>query len=192
MVVGMREIDVRDAVRSGPLRKYLSDARSRVIDELAICLGEARVDIAVVNGKLAGYELKSKNDTLARLPRQAELYGRVFDEMTLVVDASHNDASLKIIPDSWGVIEVSQAADNSTKLKKLRTALPNTQQDPYAIAQLLWKDEAIEVLAAYRKGPVPSSKPRSWLWDALASELPLKKLKAEVRRVLKARSDWRD
>ncbi|MGN6324213.1 MAG: sce7726 family protein [Dyella sp.] len=187
----MREIDVRDAVRSGPLRKYLSDVRSIVIDELAVCLGEARVDIAVVNGKLSGYELKSKNDTLVRLPRQAELYDRVFDEMTLVVDASHNDASLKIIPDLWGVIEVSQTADHKTKLKKLRPAQPNTAQHPYAIAQLLWKDEAIEVLSAHRKGHVPTSKPRSWLWDALAAELPLKKLKSEVRRVLKARTEWR-
>ncbi|GAB3780316.1 hypothetical protein GCM10028797_03710 [Dyella agri] len=189
--MGMREIDVRDAVRSGPLRKYLSDDRSRVIDELAICLGEARVDIAVVNGKLAGYEIKSKNDTLIRLPRQAEIYGRVFDEMTLVVDASHNDASLKIIPDSWGVIEVRQAADQSTKLKKLRAPRATADQDPYAIAQLLWKDEAVAVLMAHRKGPVPSSKPRTWLWEALASELPLKKLKSEVRRILKVREDWR-
>lgn len=187
----MREIDVRDAVRSGPLRKYLADDRSRVIDELAICLGEARVDIAVVNGKLAGYEIKSKNDTLLRLPRQAEIYQRVFDEMTLVVDASHNDASLKIIPESWGVIEVRQAADQSPKLKKLRAPRVTKHQDPYAIAQLLWKEEAIGILAAHRRQSVPTSKPRTWLWEALASELPLKRLKSEVRQALKARGDWR-
>lgn len=187
----MREIEVRDAVRSGPIRKYLIDDRSRVIDELAICLGEARVDIAVVNGKLAGYEIKSKSDTLIRLPRQAAIYGRVFDEMTLIVDASHADASLKIIPDAWGVIEVRQTADRSPKLRKLRAPQATGDQDPYAIAQLLWKEEAVAILMAHREGPVPTSKPRSWLWGALASELPLKKLKSEVRRTLKVRGAWR-
>lgn len=30
----------------------------RIIEELAVCDGEARVDVAVANGRLCGYEIK--------------------------------------------------------------------------------------------------------------------------------------
>lgn len=186
----MREIDVRDAVRSGPLRKYFVDNKSRVIDELAVCLGEARIDIAVVNGKLSGYELKSKNDTLIRLPKQAEAYSRVFDEITLVVDSSHSEASLKIIPEAWGVLEVRQDKVGKILLSKLRSAEANGAQAPLALAQLLWKEELLDILS--RSGlRAPSSKSRGWLWAQLAAEMPLQKLKKEVRLALKKRADWR-
>ena len=36
----------------------------RIIEELAVCDGEARVDVAVANGRLCGCEIKSDADTL--------------------------------------------------------------------------------------------------------------------------------
>ena len=94
----MRELEVREAMRAGPLRRYLNDTHSRVVDELAICMGEARIDMAVINGKLSGYEIKSESDTLIRLPKQADVYARVFDELTLVMDRRHSEGALKMLP----------------------------------------------------------------------------------------------
>ena len=36
----------------------------RIVEELSVCDGEARVDVALINGKLCGYEIKSDRDTL--------------------------------------------------------------------------------------------------------------------------------
>lgn len=187
----MRELDVREAVRAGPLRKYIRDSDSRVIDELAICLGEARIDIAVVNGKLSGYELKSESDTLTRLPRQIDAYGRVFDEVTLVLDRRHVDAAALIVPGEWGLIEVSRNRQKKPTIKQVRSSMPLRAQDPYSIAQLLWKSEALEVLSRVTRTQAPVSKSRSWIWTRLVESLSLPKLKHEVRQALKHRLDWR-
>jgi hypothetical protein len=53
-----------------------------IIDELGLCRGTVRVDIAVVNGVLKGYEIKGDQDTLRRLASQAATYNRIFDTMT--------------------------------------------------------------------------------------------------------------
>lgn len=187
----MRELQVREAVRAGPLRRYLRDANSRVIDELAICLGEARIDIAVVNGKLSGYELKSESDTLTRLPKQAEAYARVFDEVSLVIDQRHCEAAATMVPETWGIYQVGRNSKGTAVVCNLRKAQQTVQQDPYAIAQLLWHSEALEIISRVSGKSALSSKPRSWLWRELASSMTLSSLKAEVRQALKHRSAWR-
>ena len=47
-------------------------------------MGAARVDIAVINGHIRGVEIKAEADSLERLPRQVEAYGRVVDRATLI------------------------------------------------------------------------------------------------------------
>ena len=54
-----------------------------VIDELGIMHGKARVDIAVINGSIHGYEIKSSMDTLKRLPRQMAAYDSCFQNVKL-------------------------------------------------------------------------------------------------------------
>ena len=41
-----------------------------VLDELGLCHGDVRIDVASVNGELSGYEIKRHADTLARRPKQ--------------------------------------------------------------------------------------------------------------------------
>lgn len=55
-------------------------------DELGICLGETRMDLAAINGQISGYEIKSDRDRIDRLARQMELYGRVVDTAVLVTE----------------------------------------------------------------------------------------------------------
>ena len=68
----MRDIDVRTVLAAEVARRYKGDADTLIIHELGVCSGDARIDLAVVNGKLHGYEIKSDADTLKRLPAQAE------------------------------------------------------------------------------------------------------------------------
>jgi hypothetical protein len=74
-----------------------------LINELDICGGFTRADIAIVNGQLHGYEIKSPQDNLERLPRQVPSYDEVFDTMTLITCKEHLKQAREIIPKWWGI-----------------------------------------------------------------------------------------
>jgi hypothetical protein len=155
--------------------------------ELGLCLGQTRVDLAVVNCHLHGYEIKSERDNLARLPTQIELYNRVLDYSTLVCSVRHLDQVLGQIPDEWGIIKAS-GSPGEISLAFVRRPQLNRSPDPLAIAQLLWRTEAAQVLSA--RGERIRSRETRWnLWDRLAT-LPLRTLQDEVRLKLKERQPW--
>ena len=75
----MRDLDARTAIRRQLHAAHSADPDTRIVEEMGIWSGSVRIDIAVINGELSGFELKSDRDTLERLPNQADLYSRVFD-----------------------------------------------------------------------------------------------------------------
>lgn len=90
-----------------------------VVDELGLC-GKVRVDVAVVDDALSGFELKSATDTLQRLPTQVEVYSQVLDAATLVVAENHLDLALELLPEWWGCV-IATEDDNVTRLEHLRS-----------------------------------------------------------------------
>lgn len=97
----MRDVDVRDALHRRLAHERAGDDSTFVLDELGLCQ-QVRVDVAVINGRMSGYELKSERDTLRRLPAQIDVYSRVLDFATLVVAQKHHDHALPLLPDWWG------------------------------------------------------------------------------------------
>src|SRR5689334_921725 len=77
--------------------------RAEIFDELGVQHGANRVDYAIVNGIMCGYEIKSDRDTLDRLPEQVKEFSEVFDELTLVVGKRHLYKAIHHIPEWWGV-----------------------------------------------------------------------------------------
>jgi len=63
----------------------------------------SRTDFLVINGNTKSFEVKSKIDTLNRLKKQVEDYGDVFEYNTVVIDKSHLEKVLELIPDYYGV-----------------------------------------------------------------------------------------
>lgn len=185
----MRDIDVRKELHSRKLQKFKDDGVSLVIDELEVCQGEARIDVAVVNGKLHGYEIKSEKDTLERLPSQLKVYSKVFDRVTLVVGESHIDKAKTIIPKWWGVMRAKESRGR-VYLREMRAAKQNPAVDSYSLCQFLWKSE-IQVIMNKHGLPFVKSKPRKELWSVLASSLELQALSEDVRSALKNRRAWR-
>src|SRR5258705_11381859 len=108
----MRDQDIRSALHFDILKLPCHDEETLVIDELGLCEGDARIDIAVVNGTLSGYEIKSSADTLQRLPHQVAVYGRLFDQVTLVSSESHIEKAQGMIPPWWGIIAVLEIDRN--------------------------------------------------------------------------------
>ncbi|SRR5579871_6140601 len=182
----MRDSDIRRAVKAWLTVKHAHDVDTCVVEEMNVWSGSARIDIAVVNGSLNGYELKSNRDTLDRLPRQLALYGRVFDYLFLVVGIRHAEKAQNLLPDWWG-IEIAVESDTGIQLVPRRAPSQNPSLDPYLIAELLSKEEAIGVLQAFGLDKGWKSKKIRFVHERLANELSLDELRKQVRSVLKAR-----
>ena len=104
--ISPNDTDIRAALRNKLTSTYGNHPETVVLDELGVCRGEVRVDVAVVNGKIHGYEIKSDRDSLRRLAGQVELYGKVLDQATLVVGERHFDAAAAMLPEWWGLLLV--------------------------------------------------------------------------------------
>ena len=123
------------------------------------------------------------------MPYQADLYSRVFDNLYLIVGSRHVDKINELIPTWWGII-VATSGKEEILLTTDRKAQPNPSPDPYLVAQLLWKEEAVAVLADCGLDKGWRSKRVKLIHERLASELPFRELKDRVRFMLKRRVDW--
>ncbi len=157
--------------------------------ELGLCSGETRVDVAVINGHLMGYEIKSERDRLDRLPGQIELYGRVLDVAVLIAADRHLTRARALLPWWWGLWRARRHDDDVT-FDVLREPQRNPRTTPMAVAQLLWRDEALALLQERSLDRGLRSANRWRLWNALAENLESDDLAAEVRQRLRARREW--
>jgi len=185
----MREGEIRKALHDR-LRARNPDPRTLIVDELAVCMGVARVDVAVVNGSLQGYEIKSEQDTLDRLPGQATAYSRVFETVTLVSTERHLDRIRGLVPAWWGLWE---PRNYGTRIgfRCVRRASHNPEVEPGAMVQLLWRDEVLDELEGLGRAAGVRSKPKRALWKRLAESVSPTRLAMIVRHRLKSRRGWR-
>lgn len=182
----MREHEIRRAVLDDLASLHLDD--TLIVEEMGLDQGAIRVDIAVVNGVLAGFEIKSDWDNLARLPAQRDTYNAVFDEVTVVTGTRHLEQLKPLIPEWWGIV-VAERKPSEPSLTVRRPAERNPARDPEFLAKLLWRDEALSILEVLGLDGMASA-PRRVLWAKLASCLTVDELGAAVRSSLKARSGW--
>lgn len=186
----MRDLDIRGALRSSLLARHRPEPETIIIDELGLCEGQVRIDLAVVNGIIAGYEIKSDSDTLQRLPAQADVYNRVLNEVTLVVHDTHRERLGHIVPDWWGIVEALDIGTD-VELRVIREPVANPTIDASALVRLLWRDEVKEELRDRAIGGAVLKEPRRVLWDRLTEVVTHEELVAIVTRRLKARGNWR-
>ena len=131
----MLDKDIRE-----PLFDYL-DARYgkvRVIEEKVIKRSRADV-MAIVDGGIIGFEIKSDSDSYTRLKTQVKNYDQFFDKCYVVVGESHIHVA-EHIPDYWGIIVVNQEnviVDRDAEIcpkVKLRNQL-----------DMLWRNELLNI-----------------------------------------------
>jgi len=171
--------------------KHQKDKKVRIIEELGVHHGNGRVDIAVVNGVMHGYEIKSDLDTLQRLQEQIEIYNSVFDKMTIVVGKTHLFDVVRIIPEWWGIILAKLDSDDKIAFFSIRKEGLNKNQDQVSVAKLLWREEAIKILNEMNEANGFYSKPREIIYNKLAKTLDKKTLSQKVREAIFYRLDWR-
>jgi len=186
----MRDIDIRRALRREIDRLHGDDPDTSTVEELGLCQGTVRVDMAIVNGTIHGYEIKSQHDTLARLAGQCAVYSQALDLVTIVTAPAHSLKIAGLVPEWWGTWIAVQSG-TEVRLETIREPRKNPQISAFAQAQLLWRQEALLALQSRGLAAGMKSKPRRELWNRLASELTVEELGAIVRQSLKRRGDWR-
>lgn len=170
------------------LKQYLTaihqGTNTLVLEELGLCQGDVRVDVASVNGEFSGFEIKSPSDTLARWPNQRRVYSQVVDRAWLVAPIKTLEKAR--MPAWWGQIAVFDS-DDRLALRVLRPSGANPSADPLSIARLLWRDEAIDALKKAGASRGVMTKSRTVVWDRVVDSIGLNDLRAIVRVALKKR-----
>lgn len=188
----MLDKDVRQAVKDKILKAHINDPSTLVIDELGLDHGRNRVDIAVINGELHGYELKSDSDNLLRLPQQSMTYSSIMDKVTLVVGEKHAQEAINIIPDWWGIKIARMNHRGSVNIVTYRRNKKNKDIDPFELSKLIWKEEALALLAIKIKVDWRIRKlTRKDIYKLIVDTFSLDEIRDNTRAILKSRINWR-
>lgn len=188
----MNDPQIRKAFHSSFLQKEHEDRATLVLDELGLEQGKCRADIAVINGSMIGYEIKSDVDTLKRFCLQIETYDAIFDRSSVILTAHHLDEAMNTIPGWWGVIFAEEITRGNIQFRYLRHPRLNANTNDYSIAQLLWRNEAQEILIKLGFRGAELRKSRALLYQEIIELLTQSALKLIVREYLKKRRGWRD
>jgi hypothetical protein len=186
----MRDRDIRDALWLQLEAEHEGDDDTLMLDELSLCHGSTRVDLAVINGEIHGYEVKSERDTLERLEAQASIYNSTLNRVTLVTAGKHFDKTMSIVPEWWG-LSLARLKGSAVEIETVRSAELNPSIDPVSLATLLWRDEALAALESVGCARGVRGKSRDIVYGRLADSFRLEDLGLLVRRTLKDRRNWR-
>lgn len=188
----MNDPEIRRALISHLASALADSPESLIVEEINVCRGSSRVDLAVVDKAiLHGYEIKSRVDNLSRLNTQLDDYTAVFEHLTVVTGVNHLTGILTEVP-SWCGIMLASRVGGEVELEEFRASQSNPHRDRYALAELLWREEALAVLERRGIDRGVRSKPRAQMWARLAEELTMDELQAELCSALRERKrDWR-
>ena len=185
----MHDVQIRLSVECELRRLHIADPSTKYQHELGLCMGRTRVDVAAINGHLTGCEIKSARDRLTRLPRQVELYSKVLDVAIVVTEGKYADHVADFLPSWWGLWRADNV-DGEALLSVLRPPGINPGVDPFSVAQLLWRDEAMAELKRRDAARGLSGRARHHVWTRLVEVLEVEDVKSLVRRTLKERQPW--
>jgi hypothetical protein len=192
MMLATTDAEIRGALHSKKLRATSQAPDTIVVDELGLAHAKVRVDIAVINGCLHGYEIKSSLDTLDRLPEQVAIYARCLGKLTLVCAPRHTDRIVRTVPGWCGIIEAQKGPRGAVAFATLRRARTNPNIEADQLAHLLWRREAAELLSQFGVPDRLLRQPRKQLYQQLAQLMTIAQLTKSIREFMMARKDWRD
>ena len=124
------------------VEKFFSE---RVVAAFEIRANRSRADFLTVNGITRSYEIKSELDNLTKLKKQAGDFSRLFEYNYAVVDKKHISKATEILPDNYGIYEVTF---NEIVLKK--KAKRNNLTDAASQLKLFTKKELETYFDSYR------------------------------------------
>lgn len=186
----MNDSKIRKAIKEIEFKTHFTEEDTKVIDEMGLNQGSSIIDIAVINGKMVGYEIKSDRDTLKRLDGQISEYNKVFDFINIVTSKKYAPVIKNHVPDWWGIIEV-QEKNHAIKIFQRRKAKLNKNVSAYSLLQLLWKEELSDMIDRYAVNKALKNKSKKIIWTYLSDLLDINLIKNDVRNYLKSRTTWK-
>ena len=187
-----KDTDIRIALHAKRLRRVKAQPDTIVIDELGLAHAKSRIDVAVINGCIHGYEIKSAKDTLDRFATQIDIYRQTLQKLTIVAAPKHVAGIMNHAPEWCGVVAAEQGPRGGISFHVLRNAAANPEIDPVMMAHLLWRDEVIELLYQAGYAPKELRRPRKQLYEMLCEAMNLREITASIRAFMVQRQTWRD
>ncbi len=177
--------EIRPELRTYLRARHAGEPDTVVLEELGLQGSTARADLAVVNGILHGYEIKSDRDSLRRLHRQVPFYSAIFDRVTLVVGGRFGRKVEQEVPDWWGILDVAHQGP-ALQLHSRREGEANPHRAARALVELLWRDSALRLLDLHGQAKGFRARPRCEVWDRLCEVCTIDEIAEAVRDDLKA------
>jgi hypothetical protein len=179
----LNEVQIKSALIDFLFHKgFLKDAV--LINELPVANWSRRADIAVANGKLYAFEIKSDFDTLKRLDAQVTTYLDRFDKVTVVTTPKYASLVVKDMPKQ---VEIWVAKETSTGVSfaVARRGQLSLVKNRRILAAFLHKSEIAHFL---RQNGIAAS-PESSREDLAAptDQLSVNKLRSFVLAAMKKR-----
>lgn len=187
-----RDADIRVALHAKRLRRVRAQPDTLVIDELGLAHAKSRIDVAVINGCIHGYEIKSAQDTLDRFATQLDIYRQTLHKLTIVAAPKHIPGVMSHAPDWCGVIAAEQGRRGAIRFHSIRNAVANPDINPVMMAHLLWRDEVVELLGRAGYAPKELRRPRRQLYEMLCEAMTVSEITAAIRAFMAQRRTWRD
>ncbi len=185
------DIEIRRALHKKVLMSQHKCSSTIVIDELGLAHGKNRIDIAVLNGCLHGYEIKSSKDNLLRLPDQLVEYRRSLQKLTLVVAPNHVDEIVSIAPEWSGIVLADKGGRGAIAFSTVRRSQRNPEVEAVALAHLLWKKEAINFLEELGVEKKLMKGTRLKLYENICSRASINELIDWIKTQFMERESWR-
>jgi hypothetical protein len=186
-----KDKDIRIALHAKRFRHLKAQKDTLVIDELGLAHAKSRIDVAVINGCIHGYEIKSARDTLDRIATQIDIYRQTLQKLTIVAATKHVDGIIGQTPEWCGVLAAEQGSRGGISFHVLRNPVANPEIDPVMLAHLLWRDEVIELLGQAGYASKDLRRPRRQLYEMLCEVMTLREITASIRRFMVQRQTWR-
>ena len=171
--------------------RFIGSGISMIVDELDVCGGEARIDVVAIGDEIVGYEIKSERDSLSRLTSQLAFYGDALPRLNIVVGSCHLNNIIESLP-HWCGLYVAHENGDRIDIVRVRESDENPNIKKLALAQFLWRDEALKELSQRGLDKGLRTKPRQALWEKLAQELTLSQLLSAVAHWMRNRTNWKN
>lgn len=155
-----------------------------LINEMVYANWTRRADLAVANGHLHAFEVKSDVDSLRRLEGQVSIYLERFDQLTLVVTPKFLDQVLTMIPTAVAVWKAEET-ESGVLITAVRDGKREKVVDKEVLTDYLHRNELYRFLC--EQGVVVRSNQTRGSLVSLVLGQPTSKLRAYVLRALKAR-----
>ncbi|MDG9883523.1 MULTISPECIES: sce7726 family protein [Pseudomonas] len=181
---------IRDNLKGWVTTHLSKDVNDVLIEELGFVNRQEgrsidmtfRADLAVANGRLVAFEIKSGADTLKRWPSQCDAYFNVFDEVWLCTHGRHLEKALEVTPKGVGIL----VADDLGGLVLLRNAKPNRQANAYDLTGLLWREE-LDALCEQNGIVVKKKETKAEVRGKVSGSVPIDSIRSCVLACLKDR-----